>query len=84
MSDYLEPRGVPALAPVAGRLLAGALRASSARLDRLARRLDAAHAAPAPASPAGVVEYHAEAGAPEGALYVDGRLVGYLSGVNRL
>ena len=29
-------------------------------------------------------EYHAEAGAPEGALYVDGRLVGWIAGVRRL
>jgi hypothetical protein len=29
------------------------------------------------------VEFHAEAGAPEGALYIDGRLVGYLE-VRRL
>jgi hypothetical protein len=29
-------------------------------------------------------EFHAEAGAPEGALYVDGELVGWLRGVNRL
>lgn len=31
-----------------------------------------------------VLEFYAEAGAPEGALYVDGRLVGHVSGVNRL
>jgi hypothetical protein len=34
-----------------------------------------------------VVEFHAmyrEAGAPEGALYVDGELVGYVRGVTRL
>jgi hypothetical protein len=32
-----------------------------------------------------VLEFHAEAGAPEGgALYLDGRLVGYLPGVTRL
>jgi hypothetical protein len=31
-----------------------------------------------------VLEYHAEAGAPEGALYADGRLVGWLDGVPRL
>lgn len=31
-----------------------------------------------------VLEYHAEAGAPEGALYADGRLVGWLEGVPRL
>jgi hypothetical protein len=29
-------------------------------------------------------EFHAEAGAPEGALYVDGVLVGRLQGVTRL
>jgi hypothetical protein len=31
-----------------------------------------------------VLEFHAEAGAPEGALYVDGELVGTLVGVCRL
>ncbi len=31
-----------------------------------------------------VLEFYAEAGAPEGALYVDGRLVGLVAGVNRL
>ncbi len=30
------------------------------------------------------VEFHAEAGAPEGALFVDGEFVGWLSGVSRL
>jgi hypothetical protein len=31
-----------------------------------------------------VLEFHHEAGAPEGALYVDGRLVGHLPGLTRL
>ena len=31
-----------------------------------------------------VLEFHADAGAPEGALYVDGKLIGWLSGVKRL
>jgi hypothetical protein len=31
-----------------------------------------------------VLEFHAEAGAPEGALYVDGRFVGHIVGVRRL
>jgi len=31
-----------------------------------------------------VYEFYAEAGAPEGALYVDGKLVGYVPGVTRL
>lgn len=65
----------------ARRLLAAALRAASRALDRLALRL--AHIERRePAEP--VLEFYAEAGAPEGALYVDGRLVGILSGVNRL
>jgi hypothetical protein len=31
-----------------------------------------------------VLEFHAEAGAPEGALYVDGQLVAQLPGISRL
>jgi hypothetical protein len=31
-----------------------------------------------------VLEFYAEAGAPEGALYVDGHLIGFLPGVKRL
>lgn len=62
-------------------VLAAALHAGSRALDSLARRL--AHAeAPAHAEP--VLEFYAEAGAPEGALYVDGRLLGVVSGVKRL
>jgi hypothetical protein len=57
------------------------LRAASRALDDLAARL--ALAAPAQAGEP-VVEFHAEAGAPEGALYVNGQLVGHLLGVNRL
>ena len=30
------------------------------------------------------LEFYAESGAPEGALYVDGELVGYLPGITRL
>jgi hypothetical protein len=30
------------------------------------------------------LEFYAEAGAPEGALYLDGDLVGYLPGITRL
>jgi hypothetical protein len=37
-----------------------------------------------PAAREPVLEFYAEAGAPEGALYVDGELVGMLSGVTRL
>lgn len=78
-SDAAERR--PASDP-ARRAAAAALRRASAMLARLARRL-----APAatPRSHAGArLEFYAEAGAPEGALYLDGQLVGWLPGVNRL
>lgn len=65
----------------ARHLVAAAVRAASRALDRLALRLTRVerrvHAEP-------LLEFYAEAGAPEGALYVDGRLVGIVTGVNRL
>jgi len=61
--------------------VADALRAGSRALDRLALRLTRVESR-APADPR--LEFYAEAGAPEGALYVDGRLVGTVTGVNRL
>ena len=66
-------------------LLAAVLRAASDAVDRLAVRLSASRSAVAPE--ARVVEFHPiyrDAGAPEGALYVDGKLVGVISGVTRL
>ena len=66
----------------AGRRLAVALlQRVSAVLARLALGLASE---PAAARHEPRFEFHAEAGAPEGALYVDGRLVGWLSGVRRL
>jgi hypothetical protein len=60
------------------------LRATSALLTRVARQLVAPlpsrRAKPTPP----VLEFYADSGAPEGALYVDGKLVGWLSGVKRL
>ncbi len=75
----------PLAAPAWRRLAAAALRAASRALDRLAWRV--VRVTPKQALPEVeplVVEFHAEAGAPEGALYVNGRLLGYLPGVNRL
>ncbi len=65
----------------ARRVAAGLLRRASLVLERLASGV-----APGPEAEAvdSVVEFHAEAGAPEGALFVDGRFVGWLSGVTRL
>lgn len=64
------------------------LRAASHTLARLACRLSAAEVrrevAPAAVLVSPLVEFYAEAGAAEGALYVDGRLLGYLPGVARL
>jgi hypothetical protein len=57
------------------------LRAASRSLEALATRLTSA-TRPLRADP--VVEFHAEAGAPEGALFVNGELVGRVLGVNRL
>jgi hypothetical protein len=58
------------------------LRAASHALDALAERLSPL-ATEAPTG-SGVVEFYAEAGAPEGALYIDGHLVGHVTGVRRL
>jgi len=63
------------------RATAVLLRSASAALARLARRL-AAPARPGRGDPR--LEFYAEAGAPEGALYLDGELVGWLPGVRRL
>jgi hypothetical protein len=74
-----------AVAPVVLRRLAAALlqRASHA-LARAAQRvavpIDARQTVPS----APQLEFHAEAGAPEGALYADGMLVAVLPGVSRL
>ncbi|MBG9388590.1 hypothetical protein [Caenimonas aquaedulcis] len=65
-------------------LLAALLRGASEMLDRVAARESAREAARAMH---GVVEFHAlhrDAGAPEGALYVNGELVGFIAGVKRL
>ena len=66
---------------LARRLAAALLSGASALLARLAARL---HVAERPPAPDPQLEFHAEAGAPEGALYVDGQLVGRLFGVTRL
>ena len=61
--------------------LAAGLRATSRMLARLADQVAQVRRRTR-GQPA--LEFYAEAGAPEGALFVDGRLVGTLHGVNRL
>jgi hypothetical protein len=58
-------------------MLRGAGRALDALAERLALVEAAAHTEP-------VLEFHGDAAAPEGALYVNGQLVGHVLGVNRL
>lgn len=88
-----ERRWSPATSATRGlrRLAAEVLRAAGALLDRCGHALAAAEARAAEREARAVseglealLEFHAEAGAPEGALYVDGKLVAYLPGVNRL
>jgi hypothetical protein len=80
LSHPVPPLGVPALC----RGLAISLSAASRALQGLAERLATPPARPSLPMPPRVLEFHAEAGAPEGALYVDGVLVGHLAGVRRL
>ena len=68
----------------ARRATTWALLAASAALDRLAQRLAATPATPHDPLPVAKLEFYAQAGAPEGALYVDGQFVGWLQGVQRL
>lgn len=85
----LKPHAGLALTPrhagasFARRSTAAALKSASAVLADLAQRLAAPP--PIPASPLPpVLEFYAQAGAPEGALYLDGELVGWVAGVQRL
>ncbi len=66
------------------RAAARALRLASFGLARWARKLALRRAAQRGASRPPELEFYAEAGAPEGALYLDGELVGHLPGVSRL
>ena len=70
------------LTEAARRLAAAGLRSVSVILARLSRRLAQPGARVRHTAPC--LEFYAEAGAPEGALYVDGHLVGHLQGVTRL
>lgn len=74
-----------AVAPEAPRvrvLVAALLQAASRALEALARRLALVEAPAEPAEPQ--LEFYGDAAAPEGALYVNGQLVGHVLGVNRL
>lgn len=76
--------GFAARRPTLRHAVANHLHAASRLLLRLARELAVAPAPAAADAMAPVIEFHAEAGAPEGALYVDGQLVAVLPGISRL
>ena len=87
MPEYLTFHAPPQRRPVAEAsrgALAVVLRAAGGALDRLAHRVEGRRIPAVLPRASGTIEFHAEAGAPEGALYVDGRLVGWIGGVNRL
>jgi hypothetical protein len=63
------------------RAAASALHGAGRWLDRWASALEVTVEA---AATTPVLEFHAEAGAPEGALFVDGVRVGVIHGVRRL
>ena len=66
------------------RLLAALLRLASASLASLAQGLEAGQRPQRWVAEEADFEFHADAGAPEGALYVDGRFIGWIDGVKRL
>lgn len=75
----------PAPAASVSRLaLARVMRTAALLLQELADRTMPKERQPPAALTLPRLEFHAEAGAPEGALYVDGVLFGHLPGVDRL
>jgi len=85
--QVLVPALVPAVSMAAAavrQLAASLLQGASHALARAAQRVALQADEQRPALPAPQLEFHAEAGAPEGALYADGVLIAMLPGVNRL
>jgi hypothetical protein len=64
--------------------LARTMRAAATVLERVADRVTPKERSAPAALTLPRLEFHADAGAPEGALYVDGVLFGHLPGVHRL
>lgn len=82
--SFSATEGARPVSATALYLAAAALMAASRVLTRVAARLSVARDVTAAVQ---TVEFHPlyrEAGAPEGALYVDGKLVGVIEGVRRL
>jgi hypothetical protein len=76
-----------ALRPASRTALVRVMRAGASVLHRWAERIAAAEQpadVEAMATTMPRLEFHCEAGAPEGALYVDGMLFGHVQGARRL
>jgi hypothetical protein len=87
MSSLKDARGMAVFAPrpfhdLLRRLGAVSLRYASRALVRLSRRLE--RTAAAGTAPVPYIEFYAEPGAAEGALYLNGELVGRVRGIRRL
>ena len=81
-SSYL---GKPPPAPrLVRHFVANALRFASALLERLAANVEYSNESTSSEKPPTELEFYAESGAPEGAIYANGKLLGYVTGVNRL
>jgi hypothetical protein len=65
-------------------VLARTIRAAATALQVLAERVAPQQRAVPATLTLPRLEFHSDAGAPEGALYVDGLLFGHLAGVHRL
>lgn len=84
MTTTLRSFHPPPCGSVSRLALARTMRALAAALQGLAEQM-VPKERPAPgALTLPRLEFHADAGAPEGALYVDGLLFGHLPGVKRL
>jgi hypothetical protein len=84
MTTTLESFHPPATRSAGRLVLARRMRAAASLLQRLAVRVTPTERRPPAALTLPRLEFHADAGAPEGALYVDGVLFGYVPGVHRL
>lgn len=83
--QILVPLLAPAASPAAVRRGAAMLlQRASLALARAARHVESGRRPPPVEASSLQLEFHAEAGAPEGALYADGLLVAVLPGISRL
>lgn len=82
LQAFQGPFAAPAGSPMR-RAAASILRQSSRMLARMARRVHETRMQ-SRARRAPELEFYVEAGAPEGALYVDGSYFGHVPGVTRL